>query len=199
MKTSSNYHIRLDVPETEQSRLLLLISKISDYYVCAFEIGKTSKKEHFHITVSSTLHVDTLRRKVKKEFGVTKSQIYVRTVDILYKMLAYTIKDGKYTSTWQSEADMQNAKQYLIDFQIEHSLKTLKQKCLFYLNKQEIEEPGNTVLMRIILKWFKEKQLSYPSTHWIKNVTISYLMQKETDDAYDNIASLYNIRNPSVY
>ncbi len=199
---SNILNIRIDADFSQEDTLKkLLKDKKNLYYIYGKEISKQSKKEHFHIVLKTDYHIDTARRKIKKAFNFTKSsEYYVKAVKDLIKTIAYTIKDNNYESNWDDNDQLEQALDYKDKIQVELSLKTLKEKLLYYLGNHEEKKYWhlNTDLLEQILKWFKQKELNYPAQHWLKNVMVTFWMDNKTDFSFQNIQSLYNIRDPFI-
>lgn len=199
----NTYHIRIDAPFSDEEILRTFLNQKKNlYYVYGMETSKKSKKEHFYVTLKTAYHRDTITKKIKKAFGISNDRKHSTTeVKDTIKSIAYTIKDGEYNIHWDNNEEIDKAIGYKDTIQQEMTLKTLKQKVLYYLNNHKEKEYWhmNTDLMIVILNWFKEKELNYPAQHWLKNVMVTYWMQRPNHDYHQmNIETLYNIRNPFV-
>ncbi len=199
----NTFHIRIDASFSQEETLKeFLNEKKNLYYVYGMEYSKKSKKEHFHVTLKTDYHRDTITKKIKKHFGITNDRKHSTSeVKDTIKSIAYTIKDNNYEIHWDDNDQIEQAKAYKETTQIEMSLKTLKEKLLYYLvnHEQKSYWHMNTDLMEQILKWFKEKQLNYPTQHWLKNVMVTYWMEQPQKDFHlQNVQSLYNIRDPFI-
>lgn len=197
--------IRLDLPYADEEKLVKFLNneKISRY-IYAKEIAPKSKKEHFHVVIETEYHRDTVRRKVSKIHPWEhKSHYCVQIVKDLIKSIAYTMKDGD----WNKDTcnfdchHIALAQEYCNKIVDEMKHKTLKDKCLNYLNTH-MEQPYwnmNQELMMVILQWFKDKELNYPAQHWIKNVMVTYWMQHPCCEFQQkNIGKLYCINDTFI-
>ena len=175
-------------------------------YMYCKEKKKTNNVEHFHAMVYTKKYVvDTIRRKWKNTFKLSakKKQFKVAVVRDVIDYGAYIIKDGDYVTKNIKDSDIEKMIIHNDNIQDEMEHKTLKAKCINYLNKNfignemKIKLVMNSDIMMEILKWFKMKGLNYPSQAWLKNVMVTYLMQRE-DPLCDelNIRKLYNIQDP---
>lgn len=194
--------IRIDLPFSEEAHLLdYLKLKKNLNYIYGKEISKHSKKEHFHIVLKTDYHIDTARKKIKKHFNLdSQYKVCVQTVKDLKKSIAYTIKDNNYEVHWDDNDQLEQALEYKDSIKVELNLKTLKEKLLYYLGNHEEKSYWhmNSDLMEQILKWFKQKELNYPTQHWLKNAMVTFWMDNKTDFSFQNIQSLYNIRDPFI-
>lgn len=203
---SNILELRGDIKHADESKVVAFVKTLnSKKYAYCKEISKKSKKEHFHLMVYTSYHVDSVRRKFKTYFKLSgkKKEFKVATVKDITKYLAYIMKDGDYITENISDKAIEEATIYMNTIKEEQDCKTLKEKCINYLNTEyagnraKVELCMNTEIMMAILDWFKYKRLTYPSQAWLKNTMITYLMQREDPLADNqNIAMLYNIRDP---
>lgn len=205
---SNILEIRGDIPHSDESKVVAFVNSLNcKKYAYCKEIAKISKKEHYHLMIYTNYHVDSVRRKFKSTFKLSgkKKQFKVGLVKDITKYLAYIMKDGNYITKNISDKALEDATIYKDNVQDEQSLKTLKEKCIHYLNteyagnRMKIELTLNSEIMMVILNWFKYKGLNYPSQSWLKNTMVSYLMQR-VDPLVDqqNIMKLYNIQDPFI-
>lgn len=194
-------HIRLTIPFSEEQTVQQFLSLEKNlYYVYGMEISKKSKIEHFHITLKSDYSSDTITRKLKKIFNLTSTEFSNTEVKDTIKSIAYTLKDGNYNIHWDNDDEIEQAKQYMENVQDEQKFKNLKDKCINYLNTlDDIHTMMNTSLLCSILKWFKEKELTYPSKAWINQTMVTYYMQEpDKNYGWKNIETLYGIRDAFI-
>lgn len=205
---SNILELRGDIQHADEAKVVAFVKSLNcKKYAYCKEISKISKKEHFHLMIYTSYHVDSVRRKFKTYFKLSgkKKQFKVGTVKDITKYLAYIMKDGDYITKNISDKAIEESTIYMDNIKDEQDCKTLKEKCINYLNKEyagnrmKIELCLNSEIMMAILNWFKDKGLTYPSQSWLKNTMITYLMQR-VDPLNDeqNIASLYNIRDPFI-
>jgi len=116
------------------------------------------------------------------------------------KIIAYTLKDGNYFIHWDNSEQIDEAVKSILTFKEEENLKTLKEKVIYNMNKlEDIDTLQNTDLMFAILKWFKTRELAYPTQHWLKSTMVAFYMQNPTQNInLRNIETLYNIKNSWV-
>lgn len=205
---SNVLEIRGDISHADESKVIAFVKGLNcKKYAYCKEIAKISKKEHYHLMVYTNYHVDSVRRKFKTTFKLSgkKKQFKVGVVKDITKYLAYIMKDGDYVTKNISDKALQHATIYKDNIKEEQIQGTLKQKCIHYLNtnfagnRMKIELSLNSDIMMIILNWFKDKGLNYPSQTWLKNTMVTYLMQR--GDPLDDkhlIMKLYNIQDPFV-
>lgn len=194
-------HIRLTIPFSEEPMVQQFLSEEKNlYYVYGMEVSKKSKKEHFHITLKSDYNPDTITRKIKKTFNLDSTQFSNTEVKDTIKSIAYTIKDEQFNIYWDNNDEIDEAKNYKDKLEDELKFKNLKDKCINYLNSlSDIDTMMNTMLMFNILKWFKEKNLVYPSKAWLNQTMVTYYMQDpDKNFNWKNIQTLYNIRDPFI-
>ena len=164
------------------------------------EVGKKTKKEHFHIVLKTERDPSTVTKDIKKIFNITKIFQFSNSQphSTVTKALAYTMKDGNYFVHWDNSEQIDDALQLIATFQEEEPFNNLRDKIIYHLNKlPAMDTMMNTDLMFSILKLFKEKELAYPSQAWLKQCMVTYYMQNPTNDiALKNIQTLYNIRDP---
>lgn len=203
---SNILELRGDIKHANEAKVVAFVNTLNcKKYAYCKEISKISKKEHFHLMVYTSLHCDTVRRKLKKYFNLSgkKKEFKVGLVKDTTKYLAYIMKDGDYITKNISDKAMEEAIKYMENIKEEQDHKTLKEKCINYLNTEfagnryKIELSLNGEIMMVILNWFKQKGLNYPTQSWLKNTMVTYLMQRE-DPCCDkqNIMKLYNIGDP---
>lgn len=174
------------------------------YYVYCFETGKNNQ-EHWHLQLKTDLHPDTVTKRIRAHFPtLSKTDRTCKvTRETIPRAIAYLFKEQNYTIHWDNNDEIEEAHKIYNNFQEEVKLPTLKLKCLAYLKTVDpFYIPFNTALTCEILKWFKEKELTYPSQMWLKNCMITYWMDthKETYDGQnqDNIMKIYNIHDPFI-
>jgi predicted DNA binding CopG/RHH family protein len=200
--------LRADIQHVDEAKVVAFVNTLNcKKYAYCKEISKISKKQHFHLMIYTKYHVDSVRRKLKTTFNLSgkQKQFKAGTVKNITKYLAYIMKDGDYIVKNISDKAIEEAIIYMENVKEEQDIKTLKEKCINYLNKNyagnraKIELFLNSEIMMAILNWFKEKGLTYPSQTWLKNTMVTYLMQREDSmDDEKNIAMLYNIRDPFI-
>jgi len=194
--------IRIDASFTEEDKIIEFCNQNKNlFYIYAKEISKKTQKEHFHIVLKTERHPDTITKDIKKLFKVNNDRQFSNTqVNDITKIIAYTLKDGNYFIHWDNSEQIDEAVKSILTFKEEENLKTLKEKVIYNMNKlEDIDTLQNTDLMFAILKWFKTRELAYPTQHWLKSTMVAFYMQNPTQNInLRNIETLYNIKNSWV-
>lgn len=195
---------RIDFPFSEEEKVKAFCSEVSSYFLYGMEISKKSKKEHFHGVIKTTFHIDTIRRKLKKFFDFQDPSLYsVELPKIILNSIAYALKDGNYYIHWD-DSDQIDEALALVETITEDQKLTLGQSLQKYLNDYEYKNDFICItdFTFIILKWFKEKDLSYPSQHFLKSNMIKYYMDNlekcENNFYKNNILQLYHLSNAFI-
>lgn len=197
--------IHVDAPHSDEHKIIELCNKKNiSYYVYAKEIGKKTKKEHWHIVTKGSRDPSTITKDIKEIFNINKTskETYSnKEARDLIKAIAYCIKDGQYNIHWDNNEQIDEAMGIVRNFKEEEHLPTLRDKILFRVNQHpdSLQWFFNTQVMTEILVIFKEKKLSYPSQSWMKQCIVTYWMQDMSRTlAMDNIEKIYNINNPFI-
>jgi hypothetical protein len=202
----NNLSIRITVAHSDISKIIQFLDHPKmHYYVYCFEVGK-KLAEHWHIQLKTDLHCDTVRKRIYERIWpcLDPSKYSCKhTKQTLPRAIAYLFKEQNYTIHWDNNDEIDQAHQIYNDFQEEVKLPTLKLKCLAHLKTLTPVKDNymsNTMITHKILKWFKDKELNYPSQTWLKNCIITYWMDihknQYTGQGQDHIDSIYSIRNP---
>jgi len=199
--------IRADIQHADEQLIKQFIEntlKSKKWMYCKEFKKNEEKTEHFHLMVYTKYHEDTVRRKYKKTFPNSSgknNQWKIGKVNDIIKYISYLMKDGDYYHKNIKDKVIEEATVYMENMKEELLLKKLDKKCLLYLSRfDKYKLITNGDIMMVILQWFKEKKLNYPSQYWMKSTMIKYWMDvsKDKSEQEESLKKLYGINNAFI-